>query len=504
MPNATVKQCPPPIPGLKVFPLRDDCYELNGSADALDVAGAKDITQRTFAMWEPPTIPGVTLKPFQVSGVQQCRAILLRHGAAYLADEMGLGKTPQASIVAESLRGDGRVLIVCPAGVRHQWVKWAATVSDHAPINLGPPSDKRFKQAWADWPTYPNSWGIVSYNKMKEALEVKPKPRVIIFDEYHNYLQGRGNTYVKVLWKVGALIPYKLFLSGSPYLAKPAGLWQPLNLGLGLRFGRGHEFDMRYCNGHQGPWGWVNNGATNVDELSHRLRHYMVRRTKQEVKEQLPAVTRVVRWVDGSAAARGAMATMEYTTNGMRKALEPTLADKVKEVINVAEEADAPTVTFCWRRTDAEAVGLAMEKADLPAIVIHGEWDAATRAAMVEKARSLHCHVVTTYGASATGLDGLQFFISHAIFHAIDPVVATLLQAVARLDRMGQSLPVTATFIAMRDSVDEITVDKVVERLDIYQSVLGKCTSSEELKSTLRSMNIADTKILDAIFSEMT
>jgi SWI/SNF-related matrix-associated actin-dependent regulator 1 of chromatin subfamily A len=418
---------------------------------------------------------------------------------------MGLGKTPQASVVGESLRGDGRVLVVCPAGVRHQWVKWAKAVCGETVINLGPPKTKQFSLEWEAWALGQRGWGVVSYNKMGDALDLaKPKPRVMIFDEYHNYLQGRANTYVKKLWKVGALIPYKLFLSGSPYLAKPAGLWQPLNLGLGLRFGKGHEFDVRYCNGHEGPWGWVNNGATNIEELAQRLRHYMVRRTKQEVKEQLPAVTRVVRWVEGTTAARGAMASIDYSASGMRKALEPTLADKVKEVVTVADEADAPTVTFCWRRSDAEMVGMAMDKANLPAMVIHGENDASTRAAMVEKARSMQCHVVTTYGASATGLDGLQHFIAHAIFHAIDPVVATLLQAIARLDRIGQSLPVTATFIAMRDSVDEITVDKVVERLDVYQSVLGKCASSEELKSTLKSMNIADEKILDAIFAEMT
>lgn len=509
MPTAIVNHEPPPVPGLRTFPLPNNDWEVTGSVDALEAAGANldFIKGAMLKMQATPTYPNIKLYPFQATGISQVAAILRRHGGAILADEMGLGKTVQGVVLGEWLRGLHSVLVVCPATVRHQWMNWANTITEGKAVlsNLGAKSDKQFKKDWFNWTNKYSLWAACSYQMMKHALEVN-YPRVIIFDEPHNYLQGRGNSYAKLLWKHGAKIQYKLMLTGSPYLSKPAGLWQMLNVMFGLRFGKARDFDVRYCNGKDGTFGWENKGATHIDELSRRLKHYMVRRMKADVFTQMPKVTRTLRWVEPTTAATQAMARMEYTTNGMRQAMEPTLRAKIAEVVNVVSEVDKPCVVFCWRREDTEAVSAALDSAGEPSLVVHGEWDAAARASMIAKAGEEKKHVVTTYGASGTGLDGLQHFSSNAIFHAIDPVPATLLQAIARLDRIGQKEPVTATFIAMRESVDELLTDRVIDRLDIYQQVLGTDHNTTKLRDALMAggLDVNNDKVMDALFKEMT
>jgi len=66
---------------------------------------------------------GLDSNPYQVEGV----AFLAGRGRALLADGMGLGKTLQAIAAAYWLhhRRDAveKVLIVCPASLKFQWVR---------------------------------------------------------------------------------------------------------------------------------------------------------------------------------------------------------------------------------------------------------------------------------------------------------------------------------------------------------------------------------------------
>ena len=69
-------------------------------------------------------LPGVKAKlyPYQIEGV----AFLAGTGRALLADDMGLGKTLQAIAAAEWLcanEGVRRILIICPASLKHQWAR---------------------------------------------------------------------------------------------------------------------------------------------------------------------------------------------------------------------------------------------------------------------------------------------------------------------------------------------------------------------------------------------
>ena len=420
-----------------------------------------------------------------------------------MADDMGLGKTRQAVVVA-SMLNPASTLIVCPAGVRHQWQAEVKTATGATLANLGPTSkSKVYGEEWEKWATNKVKYAAVSYNLMAQALEAN-RPTLLILDEPQNHLQSRGSTYNKTIWKHLSLIRYRLALTGTPYLAKPAGLWSILYILLGMRFGRARAFDIRYCNGHQGQWGWVNDGATHMGELSNRLAFYMVRRMKSEVLGELPAVIQVIRWVEGTKAAATALATMDHTINGMMKAQEHTLIEKMDEVVSVVKGTSGPTIVFTWLREHANQLAGLLNKAKLPTISIHGEWEAGERAKLVKQAHDNKLHVVTTYGASATGLDGLQRFSSNVVFHSVNPVPTTTLQAIDRLHRIGQKEPVTAIFVAMHNSVDELVVDRVINRLDVFGQILGRDRAATSLQDALRTSGLNEEDDLTAVFNSLT
>lgn len=183
--------------------------------------------------------------------------------------------------------------------------------------------------------------------------------------------------------------------------------------------------------------------------------------------------------------------------------MEPTLRDKIPHIVRYVQEVMKPCVIFCWRRVDCEMVSAALDEGKEPSMVIHGEFAPAVRAAMVAHAAKTKQHVVTTYGASGTGFDGLQHLSSNWIGHAIEPAIAILLQAIARLDRMGQTEPVTAALFAMHDSVDELIVDKAINRIDDYQKIFGSERPSEALRQAFGSQ-IDNDAILKAIFDDIT
>ena len=490
------------VPGVRFVQTDINGGTLTGSIDGLKVYGIEvTITEDKGKLLKT----NVPLYPFQEEGIRKLTNILFNHTGALLADDMGLGKTRVATHSITAIKGkDDDVLIVCPASVRHQWLKEVYNIGQKTSFyNLGPQSKKEYESEWDGW-TKPGKarWAAVSYNLMEKAVTVR-KPAILILDEPHNFLQSRGSTYNKALWKVLPHIRYKLALTGTPYLAKPAGLWSILFILLGMRFGRARDFDIRYCNGHQGQWGWDNRGATNMGELSERLKHYMVRRMKSEVMKEMPAVTRIVRWVEGTPTAKAALLNMGHGLHEMAKAQEYTLPEKYGEVVDIASESSGPTVTFTWMKVHADELALLMNKAKLPTIAVHGDWEAGERNKMLQRAADNNLHVVTTYGASSTGLDGLQKFSSDAIFHSINGVPAITLQAIDRLNRIGQTKPVTATFVAMRNSVDELIVDRVINRLDVFGQILSRNKASTSLQDALRASGLDNDKLMDAIFDSL-
>ncbi len=221
------------------------------------------------------------LFPHQVEGV----AFLLRRRRAILADDMGLGKTRQAITALKVEEPAGPYLVVCPASVKRNWEREIRTVLPGAAVRiLGSGADGGGGLPGAEWV-------VVNYDILKRheaALAAAPWAGVIV-DEAHYLRNQKSQRSASARRIVGALSdPVVYMLTGTPLANRPRDLFALLQLA-GHPLGRSFlSYARRYCAAYRNEWGWVTDGASNLEELAVELQGLMLRRTKDEVLELPP------------------------------------------------------------------------------------------------------------------------------------------------------------------------------------------------------------------------
>jgi SWI/SNF-related matrix-associated actin-dependent regulator 1 of chromatin subfamily A len=416
-----------------------------------------------------------SLRPFQQVGVGTMASRLTTYGGGILADDMGLGKTRQAIVVTTLLGCKGN-LVACPASVRDQWCREIHKIIPNGKVvSLGPVTNKRTQKAWDD--AEDADWVVVSYALLDKAIThgfAHRYPAALILDEFH-LLKGRKTERSKLVDNAGQTAGYRIGLTGSPIWDRPRDLFKQLDILVPGKFGRsGFDFDVAYCGGKQGEYGFDNKGSSNEEELSERLKFYMLRREKREVAKDLPRFTRTFLWVDGTDKARGEMnkSMVSPSPDGMYRALRATLEDKIPYAVEQALSA-RKFVVFTWEKAHAKKIAEAIVRSGVQCGLITGDYSVKERDQAIADARTSGHGIVATIDAAGVGVDGLQHVASTLIFHAIDWVPQKLMQAEARLDRIGQTEPVQAIYIGMRDSMDEVVCHTVVKKLDMQHAVLG-------------------------------
>jgi SWI/SNF-related matrix-associated actin-dependent regulator 1 of chromatin subfamily A len=222
------------------------------------------------------------LFPHQIEGV----AFLLRRRRAILADDMGLGKTRQAITAMKVEEPAGPYLVVCPATVKRNWAREIDVVLPGATVRL--------LGGAADTGPLPGAeWVVVNYDVLKkhEARLASTPWRGVILDEAHylrNHRSQRSRSARAVVDAVGDPVVY--MLTGTPLLNRPRDLFPLLQLA-GHPLGRSFlTFAKRYCDAYQSDFGWVTDGASNLDELAVQLHGILLRRTKDEVLDLPPKI----------------------------------------------------------------------------------------------------------------------------------------------------------------------------------------------------------------------
>ena len=227
------------------------------------------------------------LYPHQVEGI----AFLLGRRRALLADDMGLGKTRQSVIAMVEAGGEGPYLVICPASIKRNWAREIEIVfPDAEPAIVGPgplpPIDY-------------SGWIIVNYEILGKNLDklLAFDWKGVVFDEAHylkNYQSQRSRNASKLVKEIKRDFVVHA-LTGTPMTSRPRDLFpllQILNHPLGKSF---LSFAKRYCEAYQGDFGWVADGASNLEELTVQLHGVMLRRTKDEVLDLPPKVRT---WMD--------------------------------------------------------------------------------------------------------------------------------------------------------------------------------------------------------------
>ncbi|MCE2451092.1 MAG: SWIM zinc finger family protein [Candidatus Latescibacteria bacterium] len=230
----------------------------------------------------------------QVEGI----AFLLGRQRAILADDMGLGKTRQSVLAMRQARPEGPYLVVCPAAVKINWAREIELVLPAAEIAVVGPAP-------APESGY-TGWVVINYDILAKHPLAEHAWSGLVFDEAHylkNYRSQRHRLSLDLVKAVGDDAVVHL-LTGTPLTSRPRDLFPLLQLvrhALGRSF---VSFAKRYCDAYKGEYGWVADGASNIEELTVQLHGIML----------LDLPPKIRSWLDVEVASRVAREMSEAVT----------------------------------------------------------------------------------------------------------------------------------------------------------------------------------------------
>ncbi len=457
---------------------------------------------RYDANYKAPFEPKRPLLDHQLDAVQ----MLVENRGGLLADEMGLAKTSSAIVAAERiahLEGDDRPrVIIAPKYTRAVWLREllaTGAIETEVDFEWAEGFDTFEGKQWR-WDA---KWWFVHYQlamKWANRLVVNPrgKPVVAIIDEIHWIKNGRAQRS-KATNALAGVATARIGLTGTPISNKPSELWWPLSVIDGKNsWGGPVDFRQRYCSAYHDGHGWVDGEPSCTVELNERLAGGYLRRLTREVVD-LPPMRRQTLLVDMDDAAKekhevicaelgadrvlnailyGQMGEDTLKAINQLRALtsDIKLRTTIRHCLDILE-ADQSVVVFTWRRKTAEKIGKMLQKdwwshADKGCCeVVHGGFKQEQRDHYVEYFQEYGGVLVATMDSLKEGVTLTR--ANHVVLHDLNWVPSDILQAEARVYRIGQGQPVMSYWVMAEHSIDVMIARCLLMKADQIADTLG-------------------------------
>lgn len=457
------------------------------------------------------------LLPYQLDGI----AFAVGAGRAVLADDMGLGKTIQGVGVAELLAqqaGIRKVLVICPTSLKSQWRSEIERFSNR--------SCQLVMGAQADRPAqYENNsfFTVCNYEQLlRDLLAVeRVKWDLIILDEGQRIKNWEAKT-TNVVKRLKS--PFALVLSGTPMENRIDELYSVVQFVDDRRLGPAFRFFNRHrVTDEKGKV----LGYKNLDQLRQHLAPILLRRTREQVLNQLPdRTTEIVRIEPTEEQLEIHAAQMKIVASIVRKSFisemdllrlrqallmcrmsanstylcnkrEPSYSSKLLRLEEVMEQSFAENgrkaVLFSEWTTMLGLVEKILRRLKLKYVRLDGSVPQRQRQQLVDEFQSKpDCRLFITTNAGSTGLN-LQ--AANTVINCDLPWnPAVLEQRIARAHRMGQKQPVHAFLMVTEQTLEESLLttlsakkDLALAALDIDSDIdeVSLVSGAEELRNRL-------------------
>jgi superfamily II DNA or RNA helicase len=426
-----------------------------------------------------------------------------------LADDMGLGKTLQAIAAAAWLADHAdvrKILIVCPASLKHQWAREIERFTGEKAQMIQGPAAKRGVQYRGS-----RRFVIVNYELTYRDLSVineTLRPDLLILDE----AQRIKNWQTKIASTIKLISSrYAFVLTGTPLENRLEDLYSLLQvvdfhvLGPLWRY----QIDFHVTDERGKVIGY-----RNLSELRQRIAPVMLRRDRRLVSEQLPdrielrldvpMTQKQQELHDAGLASAGRLAHI-----AKRRALTPSeqnrlmaalqqarmacdaagLVDgetvgspKLTEMANLLEDLclqeDRKVVIFSqWERM-TRMVEAVIRDLNLGFVRLHGGVPTARRGDLLESFRS-DASIQVLISTDAGGV-GLNLQAASALINLDMPWnPAVLDQRIARIHRLGQKRKVEIILMLAADSYEQQVARLVRGKRDLFEQVVDKDASED-------------------------
>jgi len=421
------------------------------------------------------------LYPYQRAGA----IFAARTGRCLIADDMGLGKTVQAIAASEILArtvGLGRVLIVSPTSLKHQWEREIQKFTDRETIVVEGLFARRAQRYAAD-----SFYKITNYDVVCRDLEMIRawQPELIILDEAQRIKNWKTRTAQSVKQLESE---YAFVLTGTPLENRLEELHSIVEFV--DRFRLGPMFRFLAEHQHVNESGRVV-GYRNLSKISRTLEPILIRRTKERVLPELPErmekrffvpmtpqqvkhheenreiVGRIVqKWKRYGFLSEVDQRRLMIALQNMRMSCNSTYlldkktdhgvkADEMIDLLSdILEDPEAKVVVFSqWVRMH-ELLQNRLKKKRLGHVVFYGGVPGPQRKKLIQQFKE-DPHVRLFLSTDAGGV-GLNLQNAHVVVNLDQPWnPAVLEQRIGRVHRLGQHRPVRVIHLIAQGTIEE-------------------------------------------------
>lgn len=424
------------------------------------------------------------------------KALLLKR--AMLAWDPGLGKTLGGCEWLRLSDAD-RALVVVPAMARGVWVdELKMWWPDHPRVSV---IRTRKEAAAFALQASERFLCVISYELLKDLM-LPAKVTHAVLDESH-YIKdpkaGRSKAAEAILDKWN--IEWRLFLTGTPITVNPIDVFNQVHCLYPRRFGRNrYEFGDTYCGRVENSYrhrGYDYDGvnAARSDELFKRLSSVVLRRTKDEVKDQLPPLrTQTIRLQADKSILRKLDEALKRGGN-VDDVLAQAGNEKIDPIISLVEEDFAGGATHInlstyFQNTANEVAGrlndsIGKWQGNRP-IVFHVDGNVPEKKRseiLATAAAQPYSIVVSTMKAINVGLNVLKNF-SPAYCCELYSAPGIMNQWLSRFYRLGSEKPFIK-FVVLEGSDEEMIANTITKRIRENAKVITKGKADEAILGAL-------------------
>lgn len=267
-------------------------------------AFAKRLRESTHIQVTAPAGLDATLREYQLEGLNWMQTLRELEVGGILGDDMGLGKTLQtlAHLLCEKQAGrlESPALAIMPTSLIPNWLDEAARFTPQLKV-LALHGSNRQKD-FASLAEY--DLVLTTYALLPRDLEVL-QPQVwslLILDEAQN-IKNPASKAAQAARQLEA--GQRLCLSGTPLENHLGELWSLFHFLLPGWLGDSKTFNRNYRTPIE-----KHGNSERMQQLTARIKPFLLRRKKEQVARELPPKTEIVHWVDLSDTQRDVYETV--------------------------------------------------------------------------------------------------------------------------------------------------------------------------------------------------
>ncbi|AGA60079.1 DNA/RNA helicase, superfamily II, SNF2 family (plasmid) [Thermobacillus composti KWC4] len=474
-----------------------DVWESDYSETIEHVMKRQRIAASPYKSEPHPVIFKGQLGDFQKEGL----AFLQHNAPTLLADEMGLGKTVQALAWISTInRFPG--IIVCTKNIVRQWAreirKFIEPVAAvEGQLSLFPELDMvHIINGLSPYQLPPAQFYIIHYGLLRGWKRVLPEYnfQFLVFDEIQE-LRHRGTEKYSAASLLAESVQNRIGMSGTPVYGRGGEIWNVMNIIEMNCLGDWDYFTREWCEGYG------TDVVRDPEQLGEYLRRegLMLRRTKQQVLDELPPKRRIVHEIDydeslfqkSISLALNLLQEFDSTDDYLKRGrLKQRIGEETRQATGIAKapfvasfvrmllEAGETVVLYGWHHA---VYDIWMEELkDFNPVRITGTETDNQKEESKKKFMNGETRLLIISIRAAAGLDGLQHNAHINVFGELDWSPGVCSQAEDRLHRMGQRDSVLSYYLVSGAGSDEAMLDALGFKTAQFVGIMGDKVETEE------------------------